>query len=120
MPRKSVTISKTSENKIKSFLKKVKEFTDDHFDKEFTRLVEYDVKNIKECSDKSIIDSYIEVAEEKIKKGDIINKEFYKDLTARTRKKLVSKHASNKTYDNKNILIISHGAFIKALYSSKL
>lgn len=100
MPRKSVTISKTSENKIKSFLKNVKEFTDDHFDKEFTKLVEYDVKSIKECSDKSIIDTYIEVAEEKINNGDIIDKSFYKDLTSKSRKKLVSKYASNKTYDN--------------------
>lgn len=100
MPRKSFTISKTSENKIKSFLKKVKEFTDDNFDKEFTKLVEYDVKNIKECSDKSIIESYIEVAEEKINNGDVINPVFFKDLTAKTRKKLVSRYASNKTYDN--------------------
>ena len=100
VPRKSVTISKTSENKIKSFLKKFGEFTNDKFDKEFTRLVEYDIKNIKECSDKSIVDLYIDTATEKLNNGDIIDKDFYKDLTSRTRKKLVSKYASNKSYDN--------------------
>lgn len=98
MPRKSVTISKTSENKINSFLKKYS--PNEKFDKQFIKIVEYDVKNIKECSDKSIIDLYIETAIDKLNKGDEINKDFYKDLTKITRKKLVNKYSSNKIYDN--------------------
>lgn len=104
MPRKSVTISKTSENKILSFFKKNDEFINEDFKKEFNKLIEYDIKNIKECSDKSIVDFYIEVATEKINNGDLINKDFYKNLVSVVRKKLVRKYASDKIFgDNIDI-----------------
>lgn len=99
MPRKCITISKTGEKKIASFFKK--HINDNEsFQKKFNKIIEWDIRNIRECSEKSIIDLYIETAIEKFNSADDINEEFYKDLISRTRKKLVRKYASNKTYDN--------------------
>ena len=60
MARKSITLCKTSEKKIQAFIKKVNEFITEDFEQNFNKLILYDVKNIRDCSEKTIVDFYIE------------------------------------------------------------
>ena len=62
----------------------------------FNKLILYDVKNIRDCSEKTIVDFYIETAYELITAGMVIDENFYETLKIISRNKLVNK------YTNKN------------------
>lgn len=102
MARKKIILSKTSENKIESFIKKNKEyFISDNFEEKFKTLVLYDIKNIKDCSEKSIIDFYIDNAVKMLQNGENDNdEEFFNKLKKTTRSQLAQKYTSNKLFDN--------------------
>ena len=99
MARKSITLCKTSEKKIQSFIKKVNEFITEDFGQNFNKLILYDVKNIRDCSEKTIVDFYIETAYELITTGMVIDENFYETLKIISRNKLVNKY-TNKNFDN--------------------
>ena len=100
MPRKGVTISKTTIKKIEDFYKNICDFIDDSFKEKFKNVVEYDVKNVKECSEKSIVDLYIEIANKKISNNEHLTDNFWDNLKQEVRKKLIIKTQPTKLFDN--------------------
>lgn len=96
-------LCKTSLDKISKWIKS-SEITDEEFIDKFTKTVYSDVKNIKECAEKSIVEFYIESAQTLMfdakKSMDPSTDEFWEKLKMSTRKKLVKKYVSNKTFDN--------------------
>ena len=82
MARKSTTLCKTSVNKISNFINKYKEYiTTSDFVEKFNSQILYDVKYIKDCSEKSIVDFYIDVAGEMLSNGDVdCDQNFYAKL----------------------------------------
>lgn len=102
MARKSISLTKTSENKISNFLNKIKEYIiSDNFTDKFKEQILYDVKNIKDCSEKSIVDFYIKNATNMLTNGEDDSKqEFFENLKKKTRSQLAKKYTSSKTFDN--------------------
>jgi RNA polymerase primary sigma factor len=100
--RKSTTLCKTSVNKIFNFINKYKEYiTTSDFVEKFNSQILYDVKYIKDCSEKSIVDFYIDVAGEMLSNGDVdCDQDFYAKLKKTVRGKLAAKYTSSKTHDN--------------------
>ena len=64
--------------------------------------ITYDSKMIKDCSEKSIVEFYLETCNElrKENKGIEFTEEFMNDLKTKVRHKLVQKYVSNKQFDN--------------------
>ena len=93
-------LNKTSEQKINNFLSKIDIDNNDIFSEQFTDIVYNDCKMIKECSEKSIVDFYIETAKQLLKNECQLNDDFYSDLKAKTRMKLANKYAKGGNYDN--------------------
>jgi len=101
MARKSVTLSKTSEKKLVSFLKHNQEYITEEFETKFREQVIYDIKNIRECSEKKIVDFYCEVAKSMLESGEVnFNDEFFNTLKNKVRSKLSQVYTSGKTFDN--------------------
>ena len=101
MKRISNNLSKTSEDKITKFLDSISEIIDDNFYTEFINTIKFDVKNIKDCSERSIVDFYIESCDDIIDDwSDNICKEFWKTLKHEARTKLVKKYVPDKSFDN--------------------
>lgn len=99
---RSINFSKTSNQKIEKFLKG-KNLTDTNFADTFYNNVLKEVKIIKDCSEKSIVDFYIGVSSKLIDSGkydDICSKEFWEELRTTVRKKLVDKYVSKQLFDN--------------------
>lgn len=96
-------LTKTSLDKINKWITQ-SEITDQDFIDNFNDIIFKDVKNIKDCSEKSIVDFYIESAQQLIFQSeafyDINSKEFYDKLKDVTRHKLVDKYVSDKSFDN--------------------
>lgn len=95
-------LTKTSLNKINSFLDSVEDkIEDQEFFDTFNDIVYKDVKMIKDCAETSIVDFYISTCKELLDKYDYeIYEKFYDDLKAKTRNKLVDKYVSKATFDN--------------------
>ena len=95
-------LTKTSLNKINSFLDSVEDkIEDQEFFDTFNDIVYKDVKMIKDCSETSIVDFYISTCKELLNKYDYeIYEKFYDDLKTKTRNKLVDKYVSKTTFDN--------------------
>lgn len=101
MARRSVTLCKTSEKKIQLFINKISEFVSESFKDNFNKQVLYDIKNIKDCSEKSIVDFYCEVGEKMINDGESdLDKDFFNKLKKSVRSKLAYKYTQQKTYDD--------------------
>jgi RNA polymerase sigma factor (sigma-70 family) len=61
----------------------------------------YDAKMIKDCSEKSIVDFYLETCNELLKNSETpFSEEFMDNLKMQTRHKLVQKYVSKNTFDN--------------------
>ena len=93
-------LNKTSNQKINSWLNKLDIQNKDSFSEQFSSIVYYDCKMIKDCSEKSIVDFYIETATELLKNEYQLNDEFYSNLKAKTRMKLANKYAKGGNFDN--------------------
>lgn len=95
-------LTKTSLNKINSFLDSVEDkIEDQEFFDTFNDIVYKDVKMIKDCAETSIVDFYISTCKELLDKYDYeIYEKFYDDLKTKTRNKLVDKYVSKATFDN--------------------
>lgn len=95
-------LTKTSLNKINSFLDSVEDkIKDQEFFDTFNDIVYKDVKMIKDCAETSIVDFYISTCKELLNKYDYeIYEKFYDDLKTKTRNKLVDKYVSKATFDN--------------------
>ena len=93
-------LNKTSNQKINSWLNKLDIQNKDSFSEQFSNIVYYDCKMIKDCSEKSIVDFYIETATELLQNEYQLNDEFYSNLKAKTRMKLANKYAKGGNFDN--------------------
>lgn len=93
-------LNKTSNQKINSWLNKLDIQNKDSFSEQFSSIVYYDCKMIKDCSEKSIVDFYIKTATELLQNEYQLNDEFYSNLKAKTRMKLANKYAKGGNFDN--------------------
>ena len=93
-------LNKTSNQKINNWLNKLDIQNKDSFSEQFSSIVYYDCKMIKDCSEKSIVDFYIETATELLQNEYQLNDEFYSNLKAKTRMKLANKYAKGGNFDN--------------------
>lgn len=93
-------LNKTSEQKIKTWLNKINIEDKDNFSEQFTNIVFTDCKMIKDCSEKSIVDFYIDTANQLLKENLLFTDDFYKELKAKTRTKLANKYAGDSNFDN--------------------
>ena len=93
-------LNKTSEQKIKTWLNKINIEDKDNFSEQFTNIVFTDCKMIKDCSEKSIVDFYIDTANQLLKENSLFTDDFYKELKAKTRTKLANKYAGDSNFDN--------------------
>lgn len=109
MSRQVKSLSKTSLNKINTFLEKnipsIYEFN--AYSQCFIDTVNFDFHNIRDCSERSIVDFYISVAQSMIDSypHDEYNKvhiddAYWDKLKSNVRKKLVAKYIPKKTFDN--------------------
>lgn len=99
---KQFNLTKTSLNKINSFLDSVEDkIEDQEFFDTFNDIVYKDAKMIKDCAETSIVDFYISTCKELLNKYDYeIYEKFYDDLKSKTRNKLVDKYVSKAIFDN--------------------
>ena len=93
-------LNKTSEQKIKTWLNKINIEDKDNFSEQFTNIVFTDCKMIKDCSEKSIVDFYIDTDNQLLKEKSLFTDDFYKELKAKTRTKLANKYAGDSNFDN--------------------
>ena len=93
-------LSKTSLDKISKYEKNTK-LDQDNLSK-LVNQITYDSKMIKDCSEKSIVEFYLETCNELRKENKDIEftEEFMDDLKMKVRHKLVQKYVSNKQFDN--------------------
>ena len=96
-------LNKTSEKSLQIFFRKNEDFVIGDFDSfktKFLEVVSKDVRLLKDCSERAIVDFYEQCGKELLSNYPEINDEFWKRLTSKTRNKLATKYTSNKTFDN--------------------
>ena len=96
-------LNKTSEKSINIFFKKIEDFVIGDFESfksKFLEIVSKDVRLLKDCSERSIVDFYEDKCRNMLSEYPEINDEFWKKLTIKVRSKLAAKYTSNKTFDN--------------------
>lgn len=98
---KKEVLSKTSINKIDKFVESIKDIVTDEFIEKFLNIVKFDVKNIRDCEEKSIVEFYISVCKSLlIEIADIEDDKFWNELKKQTRLKLINKYMPKTTFDN--------------------
>lgn len=95
-------LSKTSKKKIDDFLDSVEDkIEEQEFFNKFYDIIFYDAKMIKDCAETSIVDFYIESANDLLEKYEYeIYDSFYDDLKSKTRHKLADKYVAKTSFDN--------------------
>lgn len=96
-------LNKTSEKSLQIFFRKIEDFVIGDFDSFKTKFLEViykDLRLLKDCSERSIVDFYEQCAKELLSDYPEINDNFWKILTSKTRNRLAEKYTSKKTFDN--------------------
>ena len=97
---RAINLSKTSVLKIKKCLDDLDNI-DDEFYETFFNIVTKDVRMIKDCGEKPIVDFYCETCTEMLQDySDDIDDDFIEELKSVTRHKLVDKFVSKESFDN--------------------
>ena len=97
---RAINLSKTSINKINICVEKLNNVDDDFYDT-FLEIVTKDVRMIKDCNEKAIVDFYCETCIDLMQDYvDDIDDNFYNKLKSITRHKLVDKFVSKESFDN--------------------
>lgn len=97
---RAINLSKTSALKIKKCLDDLDNI-DDEFYETFFNIVTKDVRMIKDCGEKPIVDFYCETCTEMLQDySDDIDDDFIEELKSVTRHKLVDKFVSKESFDN--------------------
>lgn len=100
MSRKVLQLSKTSLTKINKWFSNLINI-DESFKENFINIVTKDVKLIKDCAERSIVDFYIKSGIELLNDNNVkIDDSFWANLTSKSRHKLVAKYVNNKSFDN--------------------
>ena len=108
MPRKTVNINKTNQAKLnKAISKFTKILNKEEFSEQFTELIKSEIRSLKDCSEKNIVEYYINATTafyEKIlgEKDSIKWQEiyFHRDIIPLVRGKLAAKYTGNQNFDN--------------------
>ena len=96
-------LNKTSEKSLQIFFRKIEDFVIGDFDSFKTKFLEViykDLRLLKDCSERSIVNFYEQCAKELLSDYPEINDDFWKILTSKTRNRLAEKYTSKKTFDN--------------------
>ena len=95
-------IGQVSLKKLDSLKERLQDIQEDIWEK-FIDIIKFDVKNIRDCSEESIVDFYIETFEELYNRPEeyqIDSDKFYDTLKNKTRIKLVKKYIPDTYFDN--------------------
>ena len=96
-------LNKTSEKSLQIFFRKIEDFVIGDFNSFKTKFLEViykDLRLLKDCSERSIVNFYEQCAKELLSDYPEINDDFWKILTSKTRNRLAEKYTSKKTFDN--------------------
>ena len=96
------SLSKNSEDSLEKFKNLYLDIlSDEKFFTTFYDIVKNDVKTIKDCSEKHIVEYYIKTAKDLLTNNSyVVEDSFFDDLKDITRHKLVNKYVSNESFDN--------------------
>ena len=102
---KKKELNKTSQKKISICLQQFDIDTNEQFAEEFTNQILNDVRRIKDCSEKAIVDTYISTFEKIYNTINDINEsekieQFIKKIRERTRQKLAAEYAPSLLFGN--------------------
>lgn len=108
MPRKTVNINKTNQAKLnKAISKFTKILNKEEFSEQFTELIKSEIRSLKDCSEKNIVEYYINATtafyekilgyKDSIKWQEIY---FHRDIIPLVRGKLAAKYTGNQNFDN--------------------
>ena len=108
MPRKTISINKTNQAKINKAISKFsKIYNKEEFSEQFKELIKSEMRSLKDCSEKNIVEYYIAATTSFYNKmSDKTNsikweqEYFNRDITPIVRAKLAAKYTSDKTFDN--------------------
>lgn len=100
----NINLNKTSTQKVKKLRKEIEKNAKvedkDLFVEEFASLLKKEIKNLKGCSEKSIVDYYLNELKNMLDNGTPIDKQFFKTLEKKARATISHHYASQKTFDN--------------------
>lgn len=91
-------LNKTSLKSLESLFKKIN--VNEDVKLKFTEIVTKDCKLLRDCSERAIVDFYIDTFKNMLNENIEINEDFYSKLKAKTRNQLAKKYTSHKTFDN--------------------
>lgn len=108
MPRKTVNINKTNQSKLKKAISKFTKISNkEEFSEQFIELIKSEIRSLKDCSEKNIVEYYINVTtafyEKILEKKDSIKWQeiyFHRDIIPIVRGKLAAKYTGNQNFDN--------------------
>lgn len=98
---KKEILSKTSIKKIDTFIESIKNVVNEEFIEKFKSTVKFDVRNIKDCEEKSIVEFYIDNCKNLLLEiADIEGDKFWNELKRKTRLQLANKYVPKTLFDN--------------------
>jgi len=104
MPKIKVTLNKTNTAKLNKLLKWLKSnwsLYTETFDEEFTEFIKKEIRSLKDCSEKSIVETYIDEGKTYI--PTVTSEDYtmlYPTLTKKVRHILSKKYTNTQLYDN--------------------
>lgn len=100
----NINLNKTSTQKVKRLRKEIEKnesiTNKELFIDEFSSLLKREIKNLKGCSEKSIVDYYLSELKSMLENNTPIDKRFFKTLERKARQSISRHYASQKTFDN--------------------
>lgn len=103
----NITFNKTTTQKLKKLRKEIEQnegiSNKDLFMEQFSDLLKKEIKNLKGCSERAIVDYYIDGLKKTFNDSNITNESydtFFKTLEKDTRTVISKHYASQKTYNN--------------------
>lgn len=107
MPKKNITINKTNQARIAKWIKHLQGIENkEQLHEWFTELIIRELKLLKDCIEKSVVEYYIETADDYAAKlvaggNTEFKKEYlYDDVVPLARVALAKKYTANQTFDN--------------------
>lgn len=103
MPKIKVTLNKTNTGKLNKLYKYLKEnwspYTEEFSDR-FTQHIKDEIKSLRDCSEKNIVEYYIEETKKIISEYDEQYELIWPTITKNVRGRLAKKYTTGQTFDN--------------------
>ena len=102
-------LCKTNQAKVDRWLvkyRKSKQLSDEDFnylEEYLNNLIRRDTFSLKDCSEKNIVEFYLDYLSNNIDKLEIYNIDYWSNVKNIVRKKLAAKYTGHKTFDNQMI-----------------